>query len=423
MPTTRSFNRMPEAHLLLIGSELTQGRLADKNGVFLARELSALGFTVAEIVMVPDDRAALRAQFQRALASSAQAILSCGGLGHTSDDLTAEVWAEVLGDRLEVSPVVLEHLRAQLAGRGVAVLPFLERYALAPARGMALLNPVGLSPALYWDLEGRIVAALPGPPLELQAIWRAHVQPRLLARFPLRPPFQATLRTTGISESRLSSLIAEWEKALPSAFRLAYNPSWEGVSLHLRAPAEADATAFAQAVQSLRQLIQKYLYAEGDTTLAEALLSYLKERQMTLATAESCTGGHVAAALVDVPGASEVFLGSVVAYANSTKVALLGVSEATLAQEGAVSATVAQQMAEGVRKALGSTIGIATTGIAGPTGGTAEKPVGTVWFGIATPQRTWTKRFVFPGDRGAVLARATGAALSLTWQALHGLLE
>lgn len=409
----------PEARLLLIGSELVEGRLADRNGSFLAAELTELGFVVSEIRLLPDDPARLRAAMEEVLHSEARLILSSGGLGHTSDDLTAALWAELLGDTLILSESLLQRLRSALERRGIPPLPYLERYALVPSTGEALVNPVGLAPALYWEKGLQVICALPGPPAELRAIWQMHLKPRLLSRFPIAHPLHYTLRTTGITESGVSALLEPWEKALPPAFRLAYNPSWEGVALHLRAPADADADAFWTKVNELKNLLSPYLYAEGDIPLAEAVLYQLRSAHLTLAVAESCTGGHLAAEIVNIPGASDAFLGGIVSYANSAKANLLRVSPQTLATEGAVSEATALQMAEGVRAALGADIGVATTGIAGPTGGSPEKPVGTVWFGIATPWGAEARRYVFSGDRQVVIQRATATALSLLWQILQ----
>lgn len=412
----------PEAEVLLIGSELTEGRLADRNGAFLARALSDMGFWVRRLLLLPDDLALLRTEFQAAVQRKPAVILSSGGLGHTSDDLTAQVWAEVVGDRLEVSQTLLAALESRLRQRGRESLPFLERYAQVPQRGGYFENPTGLAPALWWEQEGQLICALPGPPAELQAIWQMHLGPLLQARFTPKPPHQHTLRNTGLTESALSARLQAWEAQLPPSFRLAYNPSWEGVSLHLRAPASVSETDFAQQVASLRALLGPYLYAEGETSLAQALLWLLQDQSRTLAVAESCTGGHIAAALVEVPGASAVLRGAVVAYDNSVKITVLGVQPDTLAAHGAVSEPVARQMAEGVRRVLNADIGIATTGIAGPTGATPEKPVGTVWIGLALPEGTMARRFTFPGTRAHVIARATATALSLAWQALTGLL-
>jgi len=410
----------PEALVLLIGSELTEGRLQDKNGFFLAQELTELGFFVREVRVLPDEPALLREAFAGALATSARLIVTSGGLGHTLDDLTADLWAEALEDKLEVSPELLAKLEERLRQVGRSPLPYLERYARVPQQGEAIPNPVGLSPALWWEIGLRVIVALPGPPAELRALWQEAIVPRLLDRFGCRAPLTATLRTTGLPESRVSALLADWESHLPSSFRLAYNPSWEGVSLHLRAPADTDPALFAQQVEAARRLLAPYLYGEGAVSLAEAVLDLCRKQGYTLATAESCTGGHLAAALVEVPGASEVFVGGVVSYANSVKEGLLGVSAATLAEKGAVSQEVALQMAEGVRQRLGAAVGVATTGIAGPTGGSPEKPVGTVWIAQVGPGAYQSAhRFLFPGDRQTVIQRATAAALSLLWKGLR----
>ncbi|MCS6896274.1 MAG: nicotinamide-nucleotide amidohydrolase family protein [Bacteroidia bacterium] len=409
----------PEAQILLIGSELTQGRLVDKNGSFLAQELSQMGFFVREIHILPDDSHLLRSAMKSALKSDSQLVLSSGGLGHTSDDLTIELWAEVLEDRLLLSENILSHLRGLLHARGVTDLPYLERYALVPEKGEALINPVGLAPALYWEKGSKVICALPGPPAELQAIWHATLKQRVQKRFSTQPPLTHTIRTTGISESRLTDLIATWEATLPSTFRLSYNPSWEGVSLHLQAPPDTAPAYFTSFIDTLRETIRPYLYAEGNVSLAEAILHHLKGANLTLAVAESCTGGHLAAEIVNIPGASEVFLGGIVSYSNSAKINLLGVSELTLRTEGAVSETTAIQMAEGVRRAFGAAVGVSTTGIAGPSGGSAEKPVGTVWFGIVTPHTRQAKRYLLSGDRKTIIQRATAIALSLLWQSMQ----
>jgi len=410
----------PEALVLLVGSELTEGRLQDKNGSFLAQELTELGFFVREVRVLPDEPALLREAFSGALATSARLIVSSGGLGHTSDDLTADLWAEALGDKLEISPELLTKLEGRLRQVGRSPLPYLERYARVPQQGEAIPNPVGLAPALWWERSLRVIVALPGPPAELRALWQEAIAPRLLDRFGGRAPLTATLRTTGLSESRVSALLAEWESQLPPFFRLAYNPSWEGVSLHLRAPADTDPALFAREVEAARQLLAPYLYGEGAVSLAEAVLYLCRKQGYTLATAESCTGGHLAATLVEVPGASEIFVGGVVSYANSAKEGLLGVSAATLAEKGAVSEEVALQMAEGGRRRFGATVGVATAGIAGPPGGLPGQPEGTVWIAQVGPgAHRSAHRFTFPGDRQTVIQRSTAAALSLLWKGLR----
>ncbi|MCX8113311.1 MAG: CinA family nicotinamide mononucleotide deamidase-related protein [Bacteroidia bacterium] len=409
---------MLETRILLIGSELTEGRIADQNGRFLAAELTDLGFFVRDIQMVPDDKVQLRAVMQEMLASGVALILSSGGLGHTSDDLTAVLWAEVLRDSLVLSEEMLAHLQKQLHARGISSLPYLERYALVPERGKAFVNPIGLAPALCWERDSQMVWALPGPPSELRAIWYASIKPKLQERFPLRPPKQYLVRTTGISESRLSALIDSWEKALPDTFRLAYNPSWEGVTLRLRAPADTETDLILDRVEELRAILRPYIYAEGDISLSEALLQLMKEKGLSLAIAESCTGGALSAEIVKVAGASEVLMGAVVAYANLLKQQLLGVSPYTLETEGAVSEATALQMAEGARKVASADIGLSTTGIAGPAGGSPNKPVGTVWIGLSTPWGASAKKYNFSGDRQTIIQRGVAAALSFLWQNL-----
>ena len=410
-----------EAQLLIIGSELTEGRLRDAHAVFLSRELTQMGFYVAGIHLLPDDPEKLRLCMRRLLESPAEVILSVGGLGHTSDDLTKALWAEILQDSYVIDPGLLSLLQERLQKRGVS-LPYIERYAEVPVGGRAFPNPVGLAPALLWEKSEKVIWALPGVPAELHAFWMEVVRPYLLERFGLATPLEVTLRTTGLTESALSRRLEGWEAERPAPLRLAYNPGWEGVSLHISAPADFPLSEFEHWTDKLRELLRPYLYAEGAVTLAAALISTLKERGLTVSTAESCTGGHVAAALVDVPGASEVFRGALVAYHNDLKEQLLGVPTLVLSMEGAVSEPTARAMVSGVRTLTRSTLGIATTGIAGPTGATPTKPVGLVYIAIETPERTFVRPFHFSGGRDTVIARATATALSLTWQVLHNLI-
>ncbi len=410
--------KAPEARLLLIGSELTEGRLQDAHAAFLAAELTALGFYVTDVSIVPDDPIQLRQVMRYLLESPAEVIISVGGLGHTSDDLTKVLWCETLGDALHLDEGLLAHLETALQARGVSSLPYLEVYATVPQQARVIQNPVGLAPALYWLVREKHIWALPGVPAELHALWHEAVASSLREAFGLAAPLQITLRTTGITESRLSALIAPWERHRPAPLRLAYNPSWEGVGLHLSAPASFALEAFEEAVQALRQLISPYLYGEGPVTLAAAILALMETQGLSLATAESCTGGHLAAAFVNVPGASRVFRGSIVAYHNEIKQHLLGVPASILETEGAVSEPTARAMAAGACQAIGSHVAIATTGIAGPSGGTATKPTGLVYLAVQSPRETLVRRFQFSGGREVVINRTVGAALSLTWQTL-----
>lgn len=410
--------KAPEARLLIIGSELTEGRLQDAHVSFLARELTALGLYVAGAWLVPDDPEVLRPAMRALLESPASVILSVGGLGHTSDDLTKALWCEALNDTLTLDQELLKYLETSLQARGLSRLPYLEAYATVPQKALAVRNPIGLAPALYWIWGQKHLWALPGVPAELRAFWQEAVAPTLREAFGLATPLQLTLRTTGLTESRLSQLLEAWERERPAELRLAYNPAWEGVTLHLSAPASFPLEAFERAAQALRALVSPYLYGEGQVTLAAAILALLRERGLTLATAESCTGGHLAAAFVDVPGASVTFRGSIVAYHNELKQHLLGVSQAVLQTEGAVSEAAARIMATGARQITHSDIAIATTGIAGPSGSTPTKPVGLVYVALETPKETLVRRLQFSGDRSLIIARTVASALSLTWQTL-----
>jgi len=410
-----------EAQLLIIGSELTEGRLWDAHAAFLGAELTRLGFYVGGIHLLPDDHVKLRLGMQRLLQGPASVIISVGGLGHTSDDLTKALWAEMLEDTFSVDTVLLATLRERLRQRNPD-LPYLERYAEVPAQGRAFCNPVGLAPALLWERHGKVIWALPGVPAELKALWMEVVEPYLRESFGLTMPLQTLIRTTGLTESALSERLRDWEAEKPTDIRLAYNPAWEGVSLHLSASADFPTPVFADWTAKLRHLVGPYIYAEGPVPLPAALIQLLAAKNLTLATAESCTGGHIAATLVDIAGASEVLRGSVVAYHNDLKRQLLGIPELVLSTHGAVSEETARLMVQGIRSLTQSSVGIATTGIAGPTGATPTKPIGLVYIAIETPERTFVRAYRFHGGREVVIARATATALSLAWQVLQSLI-
>lgn len=407
---------------LAIGDELLDGRLADTNSRMLAEALSDLGLSLSRAVAVGDHIDDIAAAVREA-AGRADVVVTSGGLGPTTDDLTAEGVASAAGCGVRLDEESWQRIQARFAERGFELPPNNRRQAELPETSTTLPNEVGVAPGFLTEVGGAEVFSFPGVPREYRWLLEHHLSPRLrerLSRAAERHQARRTLRCLGITESALGQAMADFEQAHPDV-RVQYRTSFPENHLRLVVeggdPAETEARADALAAEA-RGLIGGAVYAIGDKPLEELLLAALTSRGLTLATAESCTGGLIGKVLTDVPGSSTAFLGGVVSYANDVKVAFLDVDANVLADKGAVSEEVAAQMAEGARRRLGATYGVSTTGIAGPGGGSDDKPVGTVWFGLSGPEGTFTKRrwLPFPG-RSQI--RELAAAVSLRWLLSH----
>lgn len=390
---------------IAIGNELLSGRTADSNFVELARMLGEIGVRFHRHLTIGDDRAVIRAALA-AEAPGASLIVVTGGLGPTADDLTREAIADFAGVPLREDPATAARLAARYAEYGRSFEGTARRQALQPEGVTLLPNPVGLAPGLWLEREGGVICAFPGVPGEFRRMVRESLIPRLLAtrRFP--ETVTAVVRTVGLPESE----IADRLEAVGIA-ELAYLPHSGTVDLRLvaRGPeARAQAAAFATQVSAR---LGAAVYGHGEETLAEVVGRQLREQGLSLAVAESCTGGLLGAELTRAAGASDYFLGGVIAYANAVKIAQLQVPAALLTTHGAVSAEVAMAMASGVRKAFGSDLGLAVTGIAGPSGGTPEKPVGRVFLGLATAASAAHRQLDLRGERTLIQDRAALFAL------------
>jgi len=413
------------AALVTVGDELLLGQTVDTNAAWLGRELAALGIPVVRRFTVGDVAADIRNAVDGA-STTADVVLVSGGLGPTPDDLTRDAVAELMGLDLLDDPEVLESIRARFRERGVEDLPEPNRRVAQVPRGAAKLsNPFGTAPGLALEHGGALVVLLPGVPRELKGIFAGDLGRLLRSRFADRlvPVHLRVIRTTGIPESLLSQRIYERLPAGTDPVGLAFLPDLRGVDLRLTAADMPAAEAFDRfdAIEAaLEDVLDPWRFDAPSGDLAEAVSSALRGSGRRLSVAESCTGGLVAKRLTDLAGASDVLVGGVVAYANEVKVGALGVSPGTLAVEGAVSGVVASEMALGVARSLGTEVGIGVTGIAGPTGGSDEKPVGTVWYAVALDGRAVARGERFPGDREAVRERAAQAALFLLLRVLDG---
>ena len=405
--------------IVTIGDELLLGQTIDINAVWLARELGAIGVSVVHRSTVGDGAAAIADAVRESLDRSG-AVITTGGLGPTSDDRTKPAIAALFGRSLQFDAELWEGLRRLWRDRGRPGDPpeSNRQQVMIPEGARVLTNNHGTAPGIFLEDErGRWVAMLPGVPREMRGLLADELVPLLRTRHrgEGRVVRSLTLRTTGIAESQLPDLLKEHAEGF-GAVSLAYLPGQEGVDLRLTVhdagPADAD-RLLEEAAARLRERLGRYRYAEGPTDLAAVVLDLCRERGRTVAVAESCTGGLLGARLTSVSGASDVVLGGIIAYANAVKVAELGVSEALLESAGAVSEEVARAMASGVRARLGAAVGVGITGVAGPTGGTEDKPVGLVWIAVdfGSGSRVYGGRFI--GDRAEIRFRATQAALDM----------
>lgn len=406
-----------DVELVTIGDELLLGFTIDTNSAFIARELAALGIQVVWRTSVGDDADRITAAVVEAL-NRTGAVITTGGLGPTSDDITKPAIARIFGRTIELRDDLLENLKGRWKKRGLSgELPKSNwSQAEIPSGADVLTNRYGTAPGLLLeDEKGRWVAMLPGVPREMRGILTEELIPRLRAKAGDSHVLRSlTLRTNGLPESSLAERIAEPASDL-GRIRLAFLPGFDGVDLRLTTRAPDAATADSQlraAAMKLRAPIERYVYGEGDTDFSAVVLDECRSQGLRISVAESCTGGLLAVRLTDIPGSSDVFVGGTIAYDNSVKIAELGVDPKTIEQFGAVSEGTAVAMAKGAQQKFGTQIAVGITGIAGPGGGSEEKPVGTVWIAVEGP-RPRAKSFVFGGDRAEIRHRAAQAALAM----------
>lgn len=404
-----------QATIITIGDEILIGQILDTNSQWLAQQLNAVGIRVVERTSIGDSAEAIRSALDRALATS-EIVIMTGGLGPTKDDITKQTLADYFSSQLYYNEEEARHIEQLLALRGIPFTPLNRAQAMLPKCCEVVHNAHGTAPAMWFEREGRIVVSLPGVPFEMKHIFEEELLPRLKSRFSLKSTIHRTMITFSIPESLLAERIAKWEEALPEYLHLAYLPAANVVRLRLSAY-EVDGERVAQEIEAqfdaLRRIIPDNIAGMEGASVEEMVHNALIRRGETLSVAESCTGGAIAAKFTAQAGASAYLLCGVVSYSNDSKCNILGVSSEDIARHGAVSEVVARAMAEGARSISGSTYAISTTGIAGPTGGSAEKPVGTVWIGIATPTRCFAICRNCGTDRSQIIARATAYAIAM----------
>ena len=411
--------------LLSIGDELLLGQTVNTNAAWMGRALTDEGWRVIGVVSLPDTPEDIKRELDMAL-GQAEVVLVTGGLGPTKDDLTKHVLAEYFGTQLVMHEDIAASIQTWFESRNVPFLEVNRLQAMLPEACTVLPNPLGTASGMWFERPGgKVVVSMPGVPYEMESLMTQEVLPRLRRHFEVPTTLYETVVTAGIGESSLAALVAEWEDALPSkGVSIAYLPSPGQVKVRLgvQGPAEERtrlAALLNDEVDAFVAQAQRHVIGRGRSGLPEAVLSKLRASSQTVCTAESCTGGKVASMLTAVPGASASMMGAVVAYDNGVKVNQLGVSRGDLDAHGAVSETVVKAMARGAKALMGTDWAISTSGIAGPSGGTPEKPVGTVWMAISGPdgEAAWCHRF--GSQRERIVQRASRRILTHLHAALQ----
>ncbi len=406
---------MIKAELLTIGDELLFGQIVDTNSQWMSVELAAVGIHVVRKTTVGDNETDILTAFAEA-ESRADIVLITGGLGPTSDDLTKPCLARYFNCEIRIHEEALREVTAFFASRGRELTEINRQQAALPVCCEKITNALGTAPGMWFYINNKVFVSMPGVPHEMKAMMTNIVIPKLRETFQTPVIEHFHIRTIGIGESYLAEKIAVWEQSLPKHIKLAYLPSLSQVRLRLTALGNDRETLIREnqeLADKLKPLVGEYIFGYGADDLEVVTGHLLKARGLTIATAESCTGGHLSHMITSVPGSSAYFKGGVIAYANEIKVNELGVREQTVKDHGAVSEETVSEMAQGVRKKFGTDLGIATSGIAGPDGGTPEKPVGTVWIAYADADKTVTRKLKLSRDRIINMKMSSILALNL----------
>ncbi|MEZ0541195.1 competence/damage-inducible protein A [Fibrella arboris] len=387
MPTTI------RAEVITIGDEILFGQIVDTNTQWISTELTSIGIRPIRKTSVGDEASVILAALAEA-AARADVVIITGGLGPTKDDITKKTLCDFFGVGMVRNQTALTFVTGFFEKRGREMTDLNRMQADLPENAEYIQNDWGTAPGMWFDEQGTVFISLPGVPFEMKNLMTHRMLPKLKERFVMPVIRHKIIRTVAIGESFLAERIEAWEDALPPHIRLAYLPGFGGVKLRLTATGtdnEQLGRELDEQVARVLPLVEKNVYGYDDDEIEAVVIRLLKDKNLMLGVAESCTGGQVAATLTKVPGVSSVFAGGVVSYSNEVKIIALGVNPETLGQFGAVSEQTVSEMAEGVRIMLGTDVGIATSGIAGPDGGTPDKPVGTIWIAVATDHGTITK--------------------------------
>ena len=409
--------------IITIGDEILIGQIIDTNSAWMAVELNKAGFEVAQISSIHDDAALIKKTLTDAL-KRADIVLITGGLGPTKDDLTKKTLCDFFDAELVFDESVLKNIENVFRGRNFVINELTRNQAYVPKNCTVIQNKVGTAPIMWFEKENKIIVSMPGVPYEMKMSMTEEVIPRLQKYFnPNQIILHKTIQVYGIGESILAEQIADWENSLPENLHLAYLPNYGIVKLRISGKGEDELlleSEINQEIEKLTNILGESIIAYEDKSIEQLLGEKLQIRGLTISTSESCTGGNVAHKITSIPGSSDYYKGSVVSYSNEVKMNLLNVSKDDLDSFGAVSQPVVEQMAIGARDLLHTDLSVSVSGIAGPGGGTKEKPVGTVWIGVATNNNVFSELFRFGSiSRENIIERSSMAALIMAFKAIQ----
>ena len=401
--------------IITIGDEILIGQVTDTNAVWISQQLNSIGVQVGEMVTVSDEAGQINATLDRYMGKYDLLIMT-GGLGPTNDDITKQTLAAYFNSKMVTVQEVKDKISAYFKERGRSMIESNLLQAEVPEVCRVLMNNHGSAPGMWFEKDGTILISLPGVPYEMKGLMEDHVIPELISRNNVPHVVHRTIMTQGVPESYLAAMLRDWEKALPECVKLAYLPRPGIVRLRLTIVDKCaiDAEQILDVtIAKLLDIIPEHVFGYDDISLEESLGELLRDRGLTLASAESCTGGNIARMITSVPGSSSYYSGSVIAYENRIKSGVLGVNPQVIEDKGAVSREVVEQMARGVREVLGTDTAISTSGIAGPDGGSDEKPVGTTWICVQNGEASYAKVYRFGGTRERIIDQASYTALQL----------
>ncbi len=405
-----------KAEIINIGDELLVGQVVNTNASWMAEQFKLSGIEIVQITAISDNYVHIFSALDAAK-TRADIIVMTGGLGPTNDDITKEALCRYFNTELKFNEEAFEQVKELFRLRGFKVTEINKRQAELPANCTPLKNPHGTAAGMWFENDGKIIVSIPGVPFEMKALVSEQIIPRMLKKFNPGIIISKTILTQGIGESALAEIIQDWENALPKQFKLAYLPQPGIVRLRLTIKGESRdklQIELDDQLQKLHELIPNLIFGYDDDTLEKVVLESLIEKGKTISFAESCTGGYLSHLITSIGGSSESFMGSVIAYDNRIKEDILGVSVESLIKYGAVSEQVAKEMALGIKSVLKTDYAVSVSGIAGPGGGTDEKPVGLTWIAVATPEnKVVVKKYLFGEHRGRNIRKATVTALNM----------
>jgi nicotinamide-nucleotide amidase len=404
-----------KAEIITIGDELLIGQTIDTNSAWMGAELSSAGFDIHRKITIRDNRSDILKVLSE-ISGIPDVVLITGGLGPTSDDITKQTLCEFFNTKLVLDEEVLDMIGKMMLRRNFPMNENNRRQAEVPESCMVLTNAAGTAPGMWFEKDNTIFISMPGVPVEMKYIMNQHVLPALKKRFTSQVIIHRNVMTYGAPEARLAEILTGFEAALPGHIKLAYLPSSGIIKLRLTGSG-TDHKSVSDSVEiqvnKLNTIIPDLIYGENEESLEMVIGKLLREKKKTLCTSESCTGGNIAHLITCIPGSSDYFVGSVIAYSNSVKAQLLGIDKRIIEKEGAVSEPVIRVMAEGAKRILKTDYCVATSGIAGPGGGTPEKPVGTIWIAVASGSGTVAEKHIFGTDRIANITRFSLVALNM----------